>query len=236
MSKEEASNLDIDFEKEIDAETAWRKRELIQIKFDIKRIKNQQESLRISAKMYRLKAAYVMLYSHWEGCVKEMGLKYVEAINSKRLSQSDVNDSLRAAFLADSLKPLASLVSKDGFDISKFLDKYSEFQEKDFFVKASIVNTKANLGHDTLFKILQDLNVYDSSIRESLGGKFIKSSKNLLSMRNAVAHGNKEVVEEVNEAIDQYLEIHQEIVDAIDVIADAFCDAWIYKKYLKTVG
>ena len=82
-----------DLQDSIDAEMAWRKRELSAILATVKGSRN-------FAKDTAIRAAIALLYAHWEGAIKNLATYYLEYVSALKLPYGE----LKPNFLAISLK------------------------------------------------------------------------------------------------------------------------------------
>ena len=186
------------FSDKVDKEMSWRKMELSQITADIDYMMREDISMQHYQIEYRIKTAYVMLYSHWEGCIKELAKMYVDSINNMYLSPYAVRESLRARFLKDSLDSLVSSANKwvnngsGGANYGQFLKDFSDF-DRIFYISPSAVNTESNLNPKVLIKILENIGLYELIDDKFLDKDFCAINNRLLGRRNAIAHGNKKI-------------------------------------------
>ena len=248
MGKKTSEN----FSDKVDKEMSWRKMELSQITADIDYMMREDISMQHYQIEYRIKTAYVMLYSHWEGCVKELAKMYVDSINDMHLSPYVVRESLRARFLKDSLESLVSSANKwvnngsGGPNYGQFLKDFSGFG-KIFYISPSAVNTESNLNPKVLTKILENIGLYELIDDKFLDKDFCAVNNRLLGRRNAIAHGNKKIhfgntvissngeVNEVEaEESSEVAEESSEVAEESSEVAEISSPACIVTEYLDT--
>lgn len=200
---------------------AWRKKELSAIKSLIASNSLATPSYNIKRRML-IRAGITMTYAHFEGFVKNSAELYLNFISFKKLKLSE----LKPSFVAVSLKGLLSAntgssMIEGRIEIVKFL--INSLEERATNLHKESVSTKSNLSS----KILQDIilmldldygpfRVYENLIDENLLGK-----------RNAIAHGNYEIME-----TDQFIEMQEKIVGILEELFDQITNAAVLKKYV----
>ena len=122
---------------------------------------------------------------------------------------------------------------KQGFSIKKFSSQkeiyyYLTSDKKDNFSisKDIVIDTESNLKYEVVFNILEQLGL-NSSIYE-LKENFINSK--LLRCRNAIAHGDRISLEDLE---DTYQELEEELLDMIETFQNLIRNAASNKSYLK---
>jgi hypothetical protein len=151
--------------------------------------------------VYR-KLLVVMLYSHYEGFCKIALSIYAQALNNEELLCSEVEDLLVASSLSNAFKMLDSndmkhpLFKRNAPDDSRihrlyrrveFIGSFSELLCRRVELPIDdVVNTQSNLTYIVLIKILYQLGIPYQTLKEREGG-----IGSLLSIRNAVAHGDR---------------------------------------------
>lgn len=63
--------------------------------------------------MMNLRAGHLLLYAHWEGCIKKYSKAYVKYINSQRILYSDINNILLASALKSDIQKLSDAHAVD---------------------------------------------------------------------------------------------------------------------------
>jgi len=124
---------------------------------------------------------------------------------------------------------------KQGFSIKKFSSQRDIFlyltteQRSSFSINEDIIiDTESNLKYEVIFNILEQLGL-DSSVFE-LKENFINSK--LLRCRNAIAHGDKV---ELNDLEDTYQELEDELMEMIETFQTLIRNAASNRTYLKSV-
>ena len=233
MGKKISGNFADNFSDKVD-----KKMELSQITADIDYMMREDISMQHYQIEYRIKTAYVMLYSHWEGCIKELAKMYVDSINNRYLSPYAVRESLRARFLKDSLDSLVSSANKwvnngsGGPDYDQFLKDFSDF-DKIFYISPSAVNTESNLNPKVLIKILENIGLYEHIDDKFLDKDFCAVNNRLLGRRNAIAHGNKKI-HSGHAVVSSNSEVNEMEAGESSEVAETSNSTCIVKEYLET--
>ena len=84
---------------------AWRKKDLSGIKFDLEAVQFEKDN---KTKERYIKYGIVILYSHWEGAVKNIAEYYLNFVSCQKLRYSD----LKKNFLMLVIKNLIDETSK----------------------------------------------------------------------------------------------------------------------------
>ena len=168
-------------------ELVWRKKELSNIYLLCEK-DNECEY----TKGVLLKSFILLLYSHWEGYVKNLSIEYLRYINSRKL----LNKFLSENFHAISMKSLIQkcVESKStitlGNEIS-FMTEHSFLMDRKFNIsispdKKDIINTASNLNLEVFRGIHKVIGLHCKSSLEIVKG-FIDHE--LLWKRNQISHG-----------------------------------------------
>jgi hypothetical protein len=210
----------------LEADLGWRKKEVTNLLL----LENEHNQLLI------LKSTLLLLYSHWEGFVKNASKAYLDHVSNKKINIDDLTDNFKAITLKGLIKEVEK--SSDTLTLSnelKFISKINGNTSKPFTVKKgfseqekdkSIINTKDNLSLNVFKSILHIVGIdYDDSIDTK--SKFI--DEKLLESRNKVAHGTK--IEKEDAQFDLSLEDLKEVKDVIFFLMDCLSDDLIYFAY-----
>ncbi len=162
----------------------WRESELASLKLLLK--KNNITSIQ---KEVLLRAAWAMLYAHYEGFSKFcLTVFYDEA--AKRLADCETLPVRTKVFALDQhLKTLKNLSSLDMLEEMETFFNYVKTTKPTF----PEVNTKSNLWPDVMQELLldADITVNEFSFHAT-------KLKTLVSRRNSIAHGQKNFIDEVD--------------------------------------
>jgi hypothetical protein len=183
----------------VDRETAWRKRELTTLLFNVR-------EARASKQQVSLRAGVAMLYAHWEGWIKAVGRLYVEFVDQQGLR----HEELAPPFLGNALKTRLSGVAEAN----------AAWVHTDFaaFLTDGGLGTKANLS--TLL-VRTESNLSSAVLRDitiRLGVPFdpyellvVLIDERLVAIRNAVAHGEYLDMDE-----EQFEDLYQKVLTMLN--------------------
>ncbi|MDU5455325.1 MAG: MAE_28990/MAE_18760 family HEPN-like nuclease [Pseudescherichia vulneris] len=207
-----------ELESKLDEDLSWRRKEFTTLKLMI-------NGSRAHQKQVLLRAAITLLYAHWEGHIKHCALVYLKLLNCLGIRYCDMTDNFIQLSLSEKFK--------QGFSIKKFSSQkeiyyYLTSDKKDNFSisKDIVIDTESNLKYEVVFNILEQLGL-NSSIYE-LKENFINSK--LLRCRNAIAHGDRISLEDLE---DTYQELEEELLDMIETFQNLIRNAASNKSYLK---
>ncbi len=141
------------------ADLAWRKKEISNMLL----LETNDNQLLI------IKATLLLLYSHWEGFVKNACKAYLEHVSNKKISLKDLTENFKAIALKGLIQEMYK--SSDTLTLTNelnFLEAAGEFGTKVFSVKKgsfssekdkSIINTKDNLNLHVFKSILRIIGI-----------------------------------------------------------------------------
>lgn len=144
------------------------------------------------------KTFYLLLYSHWEGYIKNSSYLYLEYISKTSYKIVDLTDNFSALFIKGLMKELE--MTKDSLTVNKELEliksltnlnelkigkklKINVNNDKD----KSIINTQDNLSSKVFKNICE---VVGTSYKEVYDLRKRIIDHDLLNTRNAISHGN----------------------------------------------
>ena len=151
-----------------------------------------------------LRAAICILYSHWEGFMKNAATGYICFVVSRGLRLRDLSPS----FLTLGLISNVQQVEQSRFvtmhaQISRGLS--SQLSENLGLDCEKIVNTRSNLNYEVLSEILQYVGIEPGRYQT----KGLILDERLLRNRNKIAHGE---FYPLDIDLDDYLNLHETIV------------------------
>ena len=211
----------------LDKNIALRKKELSIIKTMIK----ESESSILST---NIRMAIVMLYSHWEGCIKFSAREYLRYLNGMNLSVSIMKANFKTLSMKSVIKDCSQSNKTEKYnEITKELlennNKIFKVNEKDKL----IINTESNLSYIVLKDILFSLGL--DSVNYELKEKLIKEK--LLEKRNNIAHG--EFVEFQNgddaKRKEDIEELFNEIISLMELFNNQILEHAIEEKYVESI-
>jgi len=208
----------LELQDSLQADIKWRKREFTTLHFLIK-------SSRGHEKQTLIRAAIVLLYSHWEGHIKHCALAYITLLNSKGLPFYKMKDNFLLLSIPDKFRKGFSLNK-----ISSLLELNTYLNQPptgNFKVDENlVVDTDSNLKFPILLNILQQLGLDHTSY--DLKEHFIDSK--LVRCRNAIAHGDILGSTDIEDAYD---EIIKELLNMILLFQNLVFKAVDNQEYLK---
>lgn len=161
----------------------WREREIAAM-----RILLASTEITPGQRLALLRAAWAMLYAHYEGFCKNTLIAYYDSIAGRGLVCSELPFSTRVFALDKNLRSLKNLCSSDLLgEILSFetnhLSSAPEFPD---------VDTQSNLWPSVLIELLTAADLSADKVREHE-----VKLKTLVSRRNKIAHGESNMIAEV---------------------------------------
>lgn len=138
-------------------------------------------------KLVLFRAAWALLYAHYEGFCKFALSVFYDAVKATGKRNSDLPVEMQAFALEKNIKTLKNLST------SSFLQKIALF-EADCLMKSPDfpdVDTESNLWPSVLQKLLTCASVEVKTL-----GNFNQTIKTLVSRRNKIAHGERDIIPE----------------------------------------
>jgi hypothetical protein len=195
----------------------WRKKELSAMKSLI-------ESKNVSDHKHKalVRSGVCILYSHWEGFVKLAAKSYLEYVISKKLTYQELSSNFLALAMKEKLKD-AKETHKPSLYIPVCEFFLSELNQRCILPKPKdVISTASNLSSEILKEITYILGI-DFSIYST---KSQVIDTQLLKTRNEIAHGEDSVFDRA-----EYLEVHREILEMLDLFRDQIENAASQKKF-----
>ncbi|MBE4573092.1 hypothetical protein BOO36_04400 [Vibrio navarrensis] len=170
----------------IDEDLVWRKKEISDLLF----LHNEDNNHLI------LKSVILLMYSHWEGYIKNISKQYLMLISDLDLELNKLGINFEAIDIKSDIKncfdssQTLNLVNEINF-LNKIYTKNKKFKLPSSFKKEkdkSVINTRDNLNIDTFQSFLKILGIYDF---KPLKTRIQYIDEKLLNNRNIIAHGSK---------------------------------------------
>ncbi|MBE4599933.1 MAE_28990/MAE_18760 family HEPN-like nuclease [Vibrio navarrensis] len=170
----------------IDEDLVWRKKEISDLLF----LHNEDNNHLI------LKSVILLMYSHWEGYIKNISKQYLMLISDLDLELNKLGINFEAIDIKSDIKncfdssQTLNLVNEINF-LNKIYTKNRKFKLPSSFKKEkdkSVINTRDNLNIDTFQSFLKILGIYDF---KPLKTRIQYIDEKLLNNRNIIAHGSK---------------------------------------------
>jgi hypothetical protein len=161
----------------------WREKEIGAI-----RVLLASRGITTGQKQGLLRAAWAMLYAHYEGFCKNTLTAFFAAIAESGIACRDLPQTTKLFALRDSLKRLKHMSNED------LLDSIISFQTSDLsdYPQFPGVDTQSNLWPHVLIDLLDLADLSTEKVREHE-----IMLKRLVSRRNKIAHGEKNIIAEV---------------------------------------
>lgn len=204
-------------ESTLDDELSWRKKEITSLNLIAFKIHQDSDKDQI---LYQtvMKTLFLLLYSHWEGFIKKTSKIYLKYLSNQALITSNLTPNFAALMLQRSIDTCSSEQSSKSLSITHYLS-FIEMHEKrinnkfrvevnlDQDIDDGFIQTHSNLNYKNYKNIINSLNLpfyeyYHSSktkvmvedeSQKQQNVEYLKNilDFNLLSHRNAIAHGSK---------------------------------------------
>jgi hypothetical protein len=197
----------------LDEDFAWRRKELSYLSSNI--------DPRSSSYKTAMRSAIVMLYSHWEGYIKQACEYYLMYIKGLKLSYNELSYCFVAVSLKDRITSFeSSNKSTIHTQVVSFL--LSELNQRAIIPENNVIKTGSNLNSSILKEILTSIGI-DFSDYE-LKSNLIDAV--LLKNRNSIAHGQYIELDDV-----QFYDLHAEIINIMGDIKTKLVNAVITEAY-----
>ncbi len=208
-----------DLQDVIDAEMAWRKRELSAIRSTVAEARN-------FAKDTAIRAGIALLYAHWEGAIKNIATYYLEYVAMLGLPYGQLKPNFLAITLKNELKTF-EVSNKTTIHTTIVTDIIHSCDIKSKIPVEGIVKTNSNLNSEIFMEIMATIGLDCADYESSY--KLIDTI--LLEKRNKIAHGER--LETIGMDEERYFEIHEKVFALIQLFANQVANAAILEGYLR---
>ena len=196
-------------------EYAWRRKELTNIK-------NIALASRKSNRNLLIKSAFLILYAHWEGFIKNISIAYCVYLNTKGYKYKDVKINFKVFCILNKFKNV--FPHKRFSSYLQIVNTLSHDMDEKLFIDAEkYIDTESNLKSDVLQDITLKLGI-DYSPYE-LKQNLIDES--FVGVRNAIAHGEFRKIDK-----NDFLVLYNEITDLIDLYKNHILNSVYEKNFL----
>lgn len=211
------------FSTKIESDLGWRKKEISNLML----LSSSDNELLIT------KATILLLYSHWEGYIKNSCKVYLSFVSDLKINLNDLSLNFEAIQFKGMIKELDK--SSDTLTLQnelKFLESIYSVKDKTFNINSksllsekdkTIINTKDNLNIDILKSLLEITGIDHRNCIDTKN-KYINDQ--LLNNRNKIAHGNK--IDCYNQDFDLTLDNLSILKNLIFTIMDTIKDDIIF--------
>ena len=203
----------------LDTQLSWRKKELTALKLAV-------GNARTSSLNTLLRAAVCLLYSHWEGFIKEAATGYICFVALQGLKFRDVTPNLVALGLRAEIQNAGrSNLSTLHTDLTQ---KMMGSQDEPFRPNwDEAINTESNLNSKVLREVLCAVGVNNAEYISK--GPII--DERLVMNRNSIAHGQGVVISR-----DDYDDLHDMILQMLDLFRNDVENAAVLGSYKRVPG
>jgi hypothetical protein len=203
-------------ESAIQRDLSWRRKELSSLYLSaISAIAGSDAQSRAS------RAGIVLSYAHLEGFARESTRYYLSYVKGRFLRWSELSPNFIALKLSKMVSQGTAKVSYYG-DAAVYLS--SKMNDIADLPSVEVITAKSNLTFAQFSEMLYTINI-DPAPFETKRNFF---DIVLLERRNAIAHG-----EERKTSLDDYLEVHSEILEILDDLSDLLMDSASNKAFLR---
>lgn len=202
----------------ISSDLDWRESEIASLKILLSR-----SDLGPIQKQTLLRAAWAMLYAHYEGYVKFCFTIFFEEIEKRSIRCSDLPSSTQSFALRSAIKEIRTLPLEDC--IIKILSFKEDFIEA--AAKFPEIETNANLWPDLLVKFM---NLADLDPAVVLYHK--RKLDTLVARRNGIAHGEQDIIKETEYYFGFEAAVYEVFYDLAFQLEHKICQAPYSKKNL----
>ncbi|MEJ6521107.1 MAE_28990/MAE_18760 family HEPN-like nuclease [Shewanella bicestrii] len=217
------AKLNIDtFTETVNADLTWRKKEISDLLF----LHNNDNNFLI------LKSAILLMYSHWEGYVKNISKQYLILVSDLEIPLSSLCINFEAIDIKGDIRNcLSSSETLNLVNEINFLNKIYNDGKKLFKIPSSfrnekdksIINTKDNLNIETFQSFMKIIGLFEFT---PLKTRIVYIDEKLLANRNIIAHGSK--LHPKEKSFDMDIEEIKKLRDFIVLIMEFLRDELIH--------
>lgn len=207
-----------ELEDGLDKDLSWRKHEIALITGLVQQSNGPK-------KITLIRAGIALMYSHWEGHIKQCGILYLCYLNHLAHKYCDMKDNFAYLSLAEEFA--------EGFSINKFESQKEVFSyiqsglaNKFKVDEKKVIDTESNLKSGVLLNMLQQLGLDIAPFE--LKNNFI--DKIMVKNRNCIAHGER--IGD-NELANAYNQIEKDLLTMIETFQNMIRNAACNKSFLK---
>ena len=201
----------------IDKDMAWRKKELAYLLSSIPNIE-----IKFEAHKTVLRSAYVMLYAHWEGCIKINGNTYFNFVKKKRNVLNNLAKNFQTIAIRHKIRIIHQLKTHEKCE-KEINNMFESMGERAKFPEDVLINTSNLLPAE--FRDIIHMLGFSYNYYEPKEKPFIER---LVQNRNTIAHGNW-----IEAKLTDYEVMHREILMMMSEFVNQIQNAISEKSYLK---
>lgn len=202
----------------LDEELSWRRLELTNLKFNIETAEGNKLNT-------NLRASLVLLYSHWEGFVKQALTFYLQHVSQQKLHNNMLKYNFFALEMRNDIATI-SLSKKTSLHTQLISNIFNNMNNISNIPFKNQIDTKSNLNAELFQELMQTIGL-DSSQYTPF---FPLIDERLLGVRNSIAHG--EAMQKTQITKESYLELHEKMIKIIEMLKDQIINAAFERLYV----
>jgi hypothetical protein len=209
-----------EFQESLDADFAWRRKELSAIRASLGSVTEVERGSPL------LRAGTALLYAHWEGFIKFASDAYVEYVGHRRLQYNDLDNGFLALALRKKLEAFAS--SENASNHIEFIEfLMGDLRSHAKLPKLGVIKVGNNLNSARLKVIFRTIGLDYSTfeLKENL------IDNQLLGWRNEIAHGQRFCPK-----LDEFETLYQETTGMLRNFKDQVSNAISMQAYRRKPG
>lgn len=194
------------------SELGWRRKEIASLYLSVISSKAESQSRAV-------RSAIVLTYAHLEGFVRQAARSYLLFVKGRNLLYKELGGNFLSLKLS---KMVGQGTTKASYYSSAVTLLISELDQLAVLPEPEVISAKSNLNYAQFCEILFCININSTefSMRENFFDEV------LLERRNAIAHG-----EFRKPTLDDYLEIHNGVLDIIEKFEEILVRAAVNEEY-----
>ncbi|MGD0080703.1 MAG: MAE_28990/MAE_18760 family HEPN-like nuclease [Methanoregula sp.] len=214
----------MDLQDSLDQDLAWRRKELIEIKFLIDN--SVGSTLQINLRM-----GVALLYAHWEGYIKNSAVNYLIYLSNFNFKYNELTENFVALSLRGNIKTCAN-TDKVSLHYSVVNTLINELNSETKIPHTDVIPKVGMLKYDLLAEILFTLGLEktDFELKQNL------IDKDLIERRNYVVHGLNTSVRKDAIKKDDFNQLYCEVVPMLEKFQDLIYKAAQNRTYKKILN
>lgn len=203
-----------DYITKINDDLVWRKKEINYVFL-------QANSNRSLNQKFYIRAGIAILYSHWEGYIKNASELYLIHVKSQKKNFEDLKPNFLTIKFMNELKNCTNSENQKYFN-EVLKNILSMNKQRANFGEYNIIKTNSNLTSSVLVSILTiigiDLNLFEL--------KYKQIDEILVKSRNEIVHGD-----DVNFEFEIFKELKESVIEMLNEFKDKLENAAVSKEY-----
>lgn len=244
-----------DLEAFLNHELSWRKQEIASLNLIAFKTHNDSNKDQI---LYQtiMKTLFLLLYSHWEGCIKKTSKLYLKYLSNQNIITASMTNNFSALVLQRSIDLCSDEKSLQSLNITNYLNFINLHENKltkkfkidikiDQDLDDGFIQTHSNLTYKNFKNIIKSLNLpfYNYYFSEETKVDVLDINQeiqtieylknildfNLVAHRNAIAHGSTTVSLDY----DDYLKLEEKTLFLLSIHVEDIIEFCYNEFYLK---